>query len=88
VEKSSLHITDRGVACKTRMTVMTADGTSECRVPDELQSRPSLADDEIREIAQLALALEQTSGQPVDVECAIARNTLFLLQCRPITTLG
>jgi hypothetical protein len=27
-------------------------------------------------------------GHAVDVECAIAGDELFLLQCRPITTLG
>ena len=43
---------------------------------------------EAREIAELALALEGDSGQPVDVECAFADGVLYLLQCRPITTLA
>jgi len=33
-------------------------------------------------------ALEEAAGYPVDLECAIADNELYLLQCRPITTLG
>jgi len=87
VERDSLRVLARHVARKTRMTVMTPDGTTERDVPKDLQTRPSLADDQIQEIAHLAVSLERASGRPVDVECAIARSTLYLLQCRPITTL-
>jgi pyruvate,water dikinase len=38
-------------------------------------------------MAQLALTLETTMGYAVDVECAYAGGQLYLLQCRPITTL-
>ena len=41
-----------------------------------------------REIAKLTLALERENGHPVDVECAFAGGDLYLLQCRPITTLA
>ena len=34
-----------------------------------------------------ALTLETTMEHPVDVECAYAGSELYLLQCRPITTL-
>ena len=88
VEKTSMRVTASNVACKTRMTVMTDAGTAERDVPGDLQSRPSLSDDEVREVAELAVSLERATGQAVDIECAIARNTLYLLQCRPITTLG
>jgi phosphoenolpyruvate synthase/pyruvate phosphate dikinase len=36
---------------------------------------------------RLALDLERAMGRPVDVELAWAGADLFLLQCRPITTL-
>jgi pyruvate,water dikinase len=38
-------------------------------------------------VAKLALALEAAMGHPVDVEAAFAGGELYLLQCRPITTL-
>ncbi len=50
--------------------------------------RPVLTDEQVREVAQLAIALEADSGGPVDIECAFADGTLYLLQSRPITTLG
>jgi pyruvate,water dikinase len=39
-------------------------------------------------MARLAHSLEQTMGWPVDLECAYRDDVLYLLQCRPITTLG
>ena len=70
------------------MTVMTEAGTTEVDVPTDLQTVSSLDDAQVREVAQLALMLENAVGHAVDVECAIAANSLYLLQCRPITTLG
>ena len=48
--------------------------------------RSVLDDEQVREVARLALALEVESGAPVDVECAFAAGSLYLLQSRPITT--
>jgi pyruvate,water dikinase len=39
------------------------------------------------ELAKLALTLEATMELPVDIEGAFAAGALYLLQCRPITTL-
>ena len=44
-------------------------------------SGPLLAD-----LARLALAVEAGFGAPVDIEAAVARDTWYLLQARPITT--
>lgn len=88
VEKRGLRVTSRDIASKARMTFMTDIGTVERDVPDSLQHVQSLTDDEILEVALLAVTLERTAEFPVDVECAFATNTLYLLQCRPITTLG
>jgi phosphoenolpyruvate synthase/pyruvate phosphate dikinase len=88
VEKGSLRITGREIARKTVMTAMGDHGTTEVAVPESLQARPSLSDDEIVGMARLACGLETANGYAVDVECAIAQDSLYLLQCRPITTLG
>ena len=49
--------------------------------------RAALTDDQVREVARLAAAVETAHGYPVDIECAFADGTLYLLQSRPITTL-
>ena len=87
VRKSDLSVTSRQVAKKERMTVMIPEGTKEVPVPKLLSKEPTLNDDQAIEMAEMAVKLEQATGHPVDIECAIAQGTLYLLQCRPITTL-
>jgi len=87
VRKSDVAVTQRVVADKQRMTVPAARGTREVAVPRFLRQQASLSDVQVAEMAKLALALEATLGYPVDVEAAFAGGELYLLQCRPITTL-
>ena len=53
-----------------------------------LRDQPSLSEDQIREVARLGRRLEAALGWAVDIEVAFAAGELYLLQCRPITTLG
>jgi phosphoenolpyruvate synthase/pyruvate phosphate dikinase len=87
VRKTDLAVTGRIVADKQRMTVAVSGGTNEVDVPRFLRAQPSLNDEQVIEMAQLALTLEATMSYPVDVECAYAGGKLYLLQCRPITAL-
>jgi phosphoenolpyruvate synthase/pyruvate phosphate dikinase len=87
VRKSDLKIVSRTIADKQSMTVTVPGGTRAVEVPGFLRKVASLTDDQVIEIANLALSLESTMGHPVDVECAFASGDLYLLQCRPITTL-
>ena len=87
VRKSDLAITGRAVADKQRMTVSVPGGTSEVDVPRFLRAQASLNDEQVIEMAQLALTLDETMSYSVDIECAYAGGKLYLLQCRPITTL-
>jgi phosphoenolpyruvate synthase/pyruvate phosphate dikinase len=87
VRKSDLAITSRTIAEKQRMTVSALDGTHEVDVPRFLRSEASLNDKQAVEMAKLALTLEETMEHPVDIECAYEGGELYLLQCRPITTL-
>jgi pyruvate,water dikinase len=87
VRKSDLALTGRIVADKQRMTVSVPGGTDEVDVPRFLRGQASLSDEQVIEMAQLGLTLEATMNFPVDIECAYAGGKLYLLQCRPITTL-
>jgi pyruvate,water dikinase len=69
------------------MTVPAPAGTHAVEVPRFLRDQPSLADEQAMEMARLAITLESTMKHPVDVECAYAGGEVYLLQCRPITTL-
>jgi phosphoenolpyruvate synthase/pyruvate phosphate dikinase len=81
-------VRQRGLAEKRRMTVAVTGGTREVDVPRLLWSRPALADAQIVEMARLAHDLQGAMGWPVDLECAYRGDVLYLLQCRPITTLN
>jgi len=87
VSKASLALISSTIADKQRMTVRSAEGTRETDVPRFLRTQPALAREQILEIAQLAVALEQEMGWPVDVECAYRADQLYLLQCRAVTAL-
>ena len=87
IERPGLEVLQRQISSKQVRTVLNEGTTVELPVPDELREQPSLTDAQVVEIAALAVELERTMGLPVDVECAYAGGQLYLLQCRPITTL-
>jgi len=87
VRKSDLAVVKRIIADKQFMTVSAPGGTHEVDVPRFLRNTSSLNDEQVIEMATLALTLEVTMEHPVDVECAYTGGELYLLQCRPITTL-
>lgn len=88
LRKQDLTVTSRHVAQKQRMTVATAEQAGEVDVPRRMQTQPALSDLQLVELAHLAIELERVMGWPVDIECAYHAGQLYLLQCRPVTTLG
>jgi pyruvate,water dikinase len=82
------YVLSYDIADKQHMTVSIPGGTHEVEVPRFLRTQPTLDDEQAIEMAQLAVSLETTMGWPVDIECAWHDGKLYLLQCRPITTLS
>lgn len=87
VSKADHAVRSRTIAEKRRMAIAVPGGTREVAVPRLLRAAPALNDFQIAAMADLATSLEATMGWPVDVECAFHGDRLYLLQCRPITTL-
>lgn len=87
VRKTDLKVLARHVADKTCMTIVRPGGTREVQVPRALRTEPALDDAKTVALARLARTLERSQGWPVDLECAYQRGQIYLLQCRPITTL-
>ncbi len=88
VAKGDLVVRERQIAEKERMTIADPEGTREVAVPRFMRAQPTLDDARAVEIARLARLLEVEMGWPVDLEYAYHGEMLYLLQCRPITTLG
>src|ERR1044071_6579016 len=53
----------------------------------ENPNAPSLTDEQVRELAKTAIAIENAFGTPQDIEFAFDANGLWILQSRPITTI-
>jgi phosphoenolpyruvate synthase/pyruvate phosphate dikinase len=85
VRKQDRGIVSSYIAHKEYRTALAARGTRQISIPDHLREIPSLAEEQIVEVAGLCMALETRFGFPVDLECAYQDGTLFLLQCRPVT---
>jgi pyruvate,water dikinase len=88
LRKADLAQLSRRIAEKARMTVTVPGGTREVAIPRLMRRQPALTDEQVLALARLGLALEAEMGWPVDVECAYHGGDLYLLQCRPITTLA
>ncbi|MGE0219211.1 phosphoenolpyruvate synthase [Mycolicibacterium sp.] len=90
VSKETLAPIDIRLGRKAFKIVRGADGRDTTVDLDnaEAESRV-LTDDELRAIAELAIATERHNGCPQDTEWAIdASGATYLVQARPITTLG
>jgi pyruvate,water dikinase len=57
-------------------------------VPEDRRRAQVLDENEIAELVELGEVVEAHYEQPQDVEWAIARGEVYLLQCRPITTIS
>jgi pyruvate, water dikinase len=89
VDKQTLQVIDSQVGYQAFKIVAGADGADATVTLDPAQANSRVLDDEaLRSIAELAIAVERHHGCPQDVEWAIASGTTWLVQARPITTLG
>jgi pyruvate, water dikinase len=88
VEKVLMQVQKRKISVKTHEIVAdrAARRTIDRAVEEVRQSQPSLSDDEVIAVAQLARRLEKAIGGAQDLEWAIDRQgQLVALQCRPET---
>jgi pyruvate,water dikinase len=87
IRKSDYSMISRQISSKEVMTVMVEGGIEEVPVDAALKEQPSLNASQAIEMARLVIKMENAMGWPADVECAFAYEELYLLQCRPITTM-
>ncbi|MFN0085423.1 MAG: PEP/pyruvate-binding domain-containing protein [Blastocatellia bacterium] len=83
-------IRDRRIAAKRiahRFDPRSAEGMAVVPVDAAEAERPSLTDEQIRAVAELARQTARHFKRPQDIEWAIEGGRLYLLQSRPITTL-
>jgi pyruvate,water dikinase len=89
VDKKTGEILSRHTGYKSFEIIRGSDGKDQRVELDEAQAGAQvLTDDEVREIARIAVRSEQHAGCPQDTEWAIADGKTYIVQTRPITTLN
>ncbi|XP_045028647.1 putative phosphoenolpyruvate synthase [Daphnia magna] len=82
-----LSVSSRMVGSKQSKIILSDDGTREEKITEEDAVALCLTDDKVLEIGQLGVYLEKAFGGPRDLEFAVSRGALYLLQARPVTAL-
>ncbi|HEV7204167.1 MAG TPA: phosphoenolpyruvate synthase [Jatrophihabitans sp.] len=89
VAKEPLSVSSVRIGKQSMQIVRDAAGHDlEVELSDAVGSRRVLTDAEILEVARIGVAVEQHYGSPQDTEWAMADDRVWLVQSRPITTLG
>ena len=84
-------IIGRDIASKTlehRLCPDIVEGFKTREVEEPAASQPALSDEYVVKIAELARRAEQHFGRPQDIEWATHGDEVFVLQSRPVTSLG
>ena len=88
VQKSDLSIAATIVAKPERIVFDKGKGSGTTRERVEDPRARTLTDQQIRELAKTCIAIENAFGRPQDIEFAFADDGLYILQSRPVTTIG
>jgi len=89
VDKKDNEIINVTISDKKVMYTNDENGTSiKVDVPEDKRNERVLSDEELIELTEMGKRVQAHYGEPMDTEWAFEKGDLFLLQARPITTLG
>lgn len=87
INKKELKIMDKNISEQSMMIVRSKKGTSEIVVNNDIREKQKLSDAKIIELAKICLSIEKHYKKPQDIEWAVEKNKIYIVQSRPITTL-
>ncbi|HUT26710.1 MAG TPA: PEP/pyruvate-binding domain-containing protein [Methanomassiliicoccales archaeon] len=76
------------IGSKAKAIFLSPEGEKVVDVPAAEQKRASLSRANVEKVAKLGRALQEHMGSPQDIEWAAEGDKIYLLQSRPITTIG
>ena len=87
VDKKNVKIIDKNISQQGMMITKTRSGNINKAVPGSKQEKQKLNDNKIMELARICTKIENHYKVPQDIEWALAKDKLYIVQSRPITTL-
>lgn len=88
INKKTLEIKNQDIQTQETMLASIGGENKEVAVPDDKKDKPAIPDDKVKELAKLAIRIENHYQAPQDIEWAIDKQgKIWILQSRPITTL-
>lgn len=88
LSKDGFHLLDEHIGSQTFAITADASGERTTEIPLDQRGDRVLTNTQLERLALLALSVEERYHAPQDLEFAFAGDKLWIVQTRPITTLG
>ncbi|VEN74339.1 Pyruvate, water dikinase [Candidatus Desulfarcum epimagneticum] len=88
IRRASGKILSHARPARTRRAAPGPEGVRIETLPESLQEKPPLDEQEVRRIWETGMKIEKIFDRPQDVEWAMKKDRLTILQARPITSSG
>ena len=89
IDKKTMKIKTRAISKQTWKLIRDMKGTTKKEtVATNIQSKQKVSDAIVLQYAKIGAAIEKHYKCPQDIEWAIEKNKLYIVQARPITTLN
>ncbi|MBN2478035.1 phosphoenolpyruvate synthase [Candidatus Micrarchaeota archaeon] len=87
IDKKTMDINEKIIAAQPWMIVKVDGENKKVNIKEEAQKRQKISDSEIVKLAQIGINIEKHYGIPQDIEWAVEKGEMYIVQSRPITTL-
>ncbi|MGV8176736.1 MAG: phosphoenolpyruvate synthase [Candidatus Bilamarchaeaceae archaeon] len=87
VSKGKFDIVEKRVARQTWMLTKVDGANKHVDIKEDKQALQKLSDTDIRDLAKIGAKIEGHYGVPQDIEWAVEKGNIYIVQSRPITTL-
>ena len=88
ISKKKKKILDKNISSQSMMIVRSPKGIKETNVPKAKQDKQKMSDKQITRLVEICKQIEKHYKFPCDIEWAIEKNKIYIVQSRPITTLS
>ncbi len=89
VDKTTLQIVNKEIHKQDWKIVENGkDGDKHVSVPKSEQESQKITDEQIIGLAKIGIEIEKHYGKPQDTEWCVEKDSLYIVQARPITTIG